>query len=286
MKKVRDLVERVKLEVSCNKTKVIASGLILSGLVVFTSGCTFGVSVGRADTVTKVEYDKANETISEYKEKVELKQSTINELDKDKQELQSKIDSAKDYFELDENEKAIVDKKIEEVNKATEEQKEAEKKAKEEEERAKKEAEEKAEAERKAAEEEAKRQEEERIAQEQAALQPYRDATAYLQQAAKSTGYDFKVNLNESTKTIEIVYDSGDTSVSDLRNIGYDDETILSLVDFEACYSSSQNLAVVGYQEVVAVYGISDVKVTVTAKIGGEKICTFNQNGECVYSIF
>ena len=127
MKKVRDLVERVKLEVSLNKTKVIAGGLILSGLVVFTSGCTFGVSVGRSDTVTKVEYDKANETISEYKEKVELKQSTINELDKDKQELQSKIDSAKDYFELDENEKAIVDKKIEEVNKATEEQKEAEK---------------------------------------------------------------------------------------------------------------------------------------------------------------
>ncbi len=44
------------------------------------------------------------------------------DLVKDKQELQAKIDSAKDYFELDENEKEIVDAKIEEVNNATEEQ--------------------------------------------------------------------------------------------------------------------------------------------------------------------
>lgn len=135
-------------------------------------------------------------------------------------------------------------------------------------------------------EEEAKRQEEERIAQEQEDLQPYRDATAYIQQEANKSGYPYDVHLNESTKTIEIVLDTGDTSISDLRAMGYDDETIMMVADFESCYSSSQGLAVACYSEIVAIYGISDVKVATTFKLGGESVCTFNQNGDCVYSIF
>lgn len=125
---------------------------VLVSLLVGVTLC--GGLFGCSNTVSQEDYNKV----------VEEKETLVKnnkDLVKDKQELQAKIDSAKDYFELDENEKVLVDQKIEEVNNATEEQKEAEKKAKEEEERAKKEAEEKAEAERKAAEEEANRQAEE-----------------------------------------------------------------------------------------------------------------------------
>ena len=89
------------------------------------------------ETVSKAKYDevvKSNEQLVENNEN----------LVKDKQELQAKIDSAKDYFELDENEKEIVDAKIVEVNQATEEQLAQEKAQKEAEEKAKKEAEEEA----------------------------------------------------------------------------------------------------------------------------------------------
>ena len=94
------------------------------------------------ETVSKAKYDevvKSNEQLVENNEN----------LVKDKQELQAKIDSAKDYFELDPTEKELVDAKIKEVNEATEEQKAEEHAKKEEEENA-----------RKAEEEEAKRQEE------------------------------------------------------------------------------------------------------------------------------
>ena len=89
------------------------------------------------ETVSKAKYDevvKSNEQLVENNEN----------LVKDKQELQAKIDSAKDYFELDENEKEIVDAKIVEVNQATEDQLAQEKAQKEAEEKAKKEAEEEA----------------------------------------------------------------------------------------------------------------------------------------------
>ena len=86
------------------------------------------------ETVSKAKYDevvKSNEQLVENNEN----------LVKDKQELQAKIDSAKDYFELDENEKALVDAKIVEVNQATEDQLAQEKAQKEAEEEAKRQAE-------------------------------------------------------------------------------------------------------------------------------------------------
>ena len=89
------------------------------------------------ETVSKAKYDevvKSNEQLVENNEN----------LVKDKQELQAKIDSAKDYLELDPKEKELVDAKIVEVNQATEEQLAQEKAQKEAEEEAKKEAEEEA----------------------------------------------------------------------------------------------------------------------------------------------
>lgn len=111
-------------------------------LVSVLIGCMFlGVGCGD-ETVSKAEYDKVVESNEQL---VENNENLI----KDKQELQAKIDLAKDYFELDPTEKELVDAKIKEVNEATEEQKAEEQAKKEEEENA-----------RKAAEEEAKRQEE------------------------------------------------------------------------------------------------------------------------------
>ena len=89
------------------------------------------------ETVSKAKYDevvKSNEQLVE----------NIENLVKDKQELQAKIDSAKDYLELDPKEKELVDAKIVEVNQATEDQLAQEKAQKEAEEKAKKEAEEEA----------------------------------------------------------------------------------------------------------------------------------------------
>lgn len=116
MKKVRDLVERVKMWVEFDKEQAIVAGILVGSLTVFG----LGWFVGDYGTVSKTMYD---DVIEEKETLVKTNEGLI----KDKQELQSKIDSAKDYFELDENEKVIVDQKIEEVNKATEEQKEAEK---------------------------------------------------------------------------------------------------------------------------------------------------------------
>lgn len=116
MKKVRDLVESVKMWVKFDKEQAIVVGVLVGSLTIFG----LGWFVGDYGTVSKTMYDDAIE-------EKETLVKTNKGLVEDKQELQSKIDSAKDYFELDENEKVIVDQKIEEVNKATEEQKEAEK---------------------------------------------------------------------------------------------------------------------------------------------------------------
>lgn len=116
MKKVKDLVESVKMWVKFDKEQAVVAGILVGSLTIFG----LGWFVGDYGTVSKTMYD---DVIEEKETLVKTNEGLI----KDKQELQSKIDSAKDYFELDENEKVIVDQKIEEVNKATEEQKEAEK---------------------------------------------------------------------------------------------------------------------------------------------------------------
>ena len=58
-------------------------------------------------------------------------------------------------------------------------------------------------------------------------IQPYIDAKDYLQEELDDTEYNFYVSLNKDTKTITITINEGDTSVSTLRNLGIDDETII-----------------------------------------------------------
>ena len=94
------------------------------------------------DTVSKKDYDTLQSSFNDTTKELE-RVKTENEM------INNQIESAKDYLELDQSEKELVDAKIKEVNEATEAQIAEEKAKREEEERLRKEA-----------EEEAKRQEE------------------------------------------------------------------------------------------------------------------------------
>ena len=99
------------------------------------------VGCGEA-TVSKKDYDTLQSSFNDTTKELE-RVKTENEM------INNQIESAKDYLELDQSEKELVDAKIKEVNEATEAQIAEEKAKREEEERLRKEA-----------EEEAKRQEE------------------------------------------------------------------------------------------------------------------------------
>ena len=117
-----------------------------------------GGLVGCGNTVSQEEYNELQESNKEIEEKLD---SVSKERDDYKKLYEENKEEAKLYLELDDNEKQIVDAKIDEVNKATEEQLAQEKAQKEAEEKARKEEEE-----RQKAEEEARKQEEQRKATE------------------------------------------------------------------------------------------------------------------------
>ena len=182
------------------------------------------------ETVSKAKYDevvKSNEQLVENNEN----------LVKDKQELQAKIDSAKDYFELDENEKEIVDAKIVEVNQATEEQLAQEKAQKEAEEKAKKEEEER----KKAEEEAARKAEEERKAQEEAERKAAEEEAKRQAEAHKyETGLTWEQIAREGRvgelgkfegKIVQVMSGSGFTQYRVAINGDYDTIMLIEVLD-------------------------------------------------------
>lgn len=94
--------------------KVLVSLLLGVTLVGGLVGCGNTVSQEEYDTLNS-KYEKQMQYTENWKEKSEDLQGKNNELNE-----QVKI--AKEYLELDENEKTLVDAKIDEVNKATEDQ--------------------------------------------------------------------------------------------------------------------------------------------------------------------
>ena len=82
--------------------------------------------------VSKGKYDKIKNELSVQKTENAQNKNKIKGLNKENDKLREKIESAKNYLELDENEKEIIDTKIDEVNKATEDQLAQEKQAQEE----------------------------------------------------------------------------------------------------------------------------------------------------------
>ena len=202
------------------------------------------------ETVSKAKYDevvKSNEQLVENNEN----------LVKDKQELQAKIDSAKDYLELDPKEKELVDAKIVEVNQATEEQLAQEKAQKEAEEEAKKEA-----------EEEAKRQEEAK-------------KDSHIGETMTFTTSDYSGTVGDWTLTINNVYKTDERNMFEdpinqvvvieytVENISIPNDDFYCNLEFDAEFYNSDGYKVGAYPGGDAVYNLAEgMKANGTAYIG------------------
>ena len=173
MKKVSVKELQAKVEGFMNEhAKKIILGLLIA-TVCGVGGCSLE-DAGRVKNGKEAkELAKQVETLNKDNKELEDKN---NSLEKEVESLEKKVEIAKDYLDLDDNEKEAVDAKIVEVNEATEqkkaeeqarkEQEEKERKAKEEEEKKAKEEEERAKRE---AEEQARKEQEEKEKQEKTA---------------------------------------------------------------------------------------------------------------------
>lgn len=219
-------------------------------LVSLLIGCmVLGVGCGE-ETVSKAEYDKV---VKSNEQLVENNENLV----KDKQELQAKIDSAKDYFELDENEKELVDAKIKEVNEATETQIAEEKAKKEEEEKAKK-----------AAEEEAKKAEEAKRA-------------SHIGETMTFTSSDYSGVIGDWTLTINNVYKTDERNMFEdpinqvvvieytVENISIPNDDFYCALEFEGEFYNSDGYKVSSYPGGDSVYDLAEgMKANGTAYIG------------------
>ena len=131
------------------------------------------------ETVSKKDYDTLQNSFNDTTKELERVKTANGILETENETLNNQIESAKDYLELDQSEKELVDAKIKEVNEATEAQIAEEKAQKEAEEAAKKQAEE--EAKRKAEEEEKARKEEEERQKAEAEAHKYETGLTWEQ---------------------------------------------------------------------------------------------------------
>lgn len=219
-------------------------------LVSLLIGCmVLGVGCGYA-TVSKAEYDKV---VKSNEQLVENNENLV----KDKQELQAKIDSAKDYLELDPTEKELVDAKIKEVNEATEAQIAEEKAKKEEEEKAKK-----------IAEEEAKKAEEAKRA-------------SHIGETMTFTSSDYSGVIGDWTLTINNVYKTDERNMFEdpinqvvvieytVENISIPNDDFYCALEFEGEFYNSDGYKVSSYPGGDSVYDLAEgMKANGTAYIG------------------
>lgn len=115
MKKVRDLVERVKMWVKFDKEQAVVAGILVGSLTIFG----LGWFVGDYGTISKTMYD---DVIEEKETLVKTNKGLVE----DEQELLGKVTSASNYLELEEDEKSLVDSYIQEVTEKSKEEKEIE----------------------------------------------------------------------------------------------------------------------------------------------------------------
>lgn len=126
MKKVRDLVERVKLGVTKNKDSVIKGAMVAGSCVIFLSGCTLGVGLGRNNTVSQEEYESISGELEATKNSLDIKKSTVDNLRENNKELKEQVDDLehqlvsisiepyKDTIELIQSQKSYYDMSDEE----------------------------------------------------------------------------------------------------------------------------------------------------------------------------
>ena len=221
---------------------------VLVSLLVGVTLC--GGLFGCGNTVSQEDYNKV----------IEEKETLVKnnkDLVKDKQELQAKIDLAKDYFELDPTEKELVDAKIKEVNEATEEQKAEEQAKKEEEENA-----------RKAAEEEAKRQEEAK-------------KDSHIGETMTFTTSDYSGVVGDWTLTINNVYKTDERNQFEdpinqvviieytVENISIPNDDFYVNLEYDGEFYNSDGYKVGAYPGGDAVYDLAEgMKANGTAYIG------------------
>ena len=236
-----------------------------------------GSLVGCGNTVSQEEYNELQENNKEIEEKLD---SVSKERDDYKKLYEESKEEAKLYLELDDNEKQIVDAKIDEVNKATEEQLAQEKAQKEAEEAAKKQAEE--ETKRKAEEEEKARKEEEER-QKAESEKKYIDATNFIKECADTSGYKFDITRNGNK--IDIYYNAGgDIKVSELIKQGISKEEIISMSGYDNLRNIYKETASSFQQQVNSLYS-EDIIITIAVAFNGETCYKVDGNGTVIIDL-
>ena len=236
-----------------------------------------GGLVSCGNTVSQEEYNELQESNKEIEEKLD---SVSKERDDYKKLYEENKEEAKLYLELDDNEKQIVDAKIDEVNKATEEQLAQEKAQKEAEEVTKKQAEE--ETKRKPEEEEKARKEEEER-QKAETEKEYIDATNFIKECADASGYKFDITRNGNK--IDIYYNAGgDIKVSELIKQGISKEEIISMSGYDNLRNIYKETASSFQQQVNSLYS-EDIIITIAVAFNGETCYKVDGNGNVIIDL-
>ena len=216
-------------------------------------------------------------------EQVRVLENDNKELNNKNNSLEEKVEVAKDYLDLDDNEKGLVDAKIVEVNEATEqkiaeekarkEQEEAERKAKEEAEKKAKEEEERA---KKEAEEQARREAEQKEAE-------YKEVESFVRNSASQSGGNYVITREGNIITCTL--NAGNTSISEAkRNAGVDSATLRNLISYDSFVQDIVNGAI-EIQSIVDSNFNTDVEIRMVVKYGGEKAIEVDGQGNVLYDI-
>ena len=280
MKKVSVKELQAKVEGFMNEhAKKIILGLLIA-TVCGVGGCSLE-DTGRVKNGKEAkELAKQVETLNKDNKELEDKN---NSLEKEVESLEKKVEIAKDYLDLDDNEKGLVDAKIVEVNEATEqkiaeekarkEQEEAERKAKEEAEKKAKEEEERA---KKEAEEQARREAEQKEAE-------YKEVESFVRNSASQSGGNYVITREGNIITCTL--NAGNTSISEAkRNAGVDSATLRNLISYDSFVQDIVNGAI-EIQSIVDSNFNTDVEIRMVVKYGGEKAIEVDGQGNVLYDI-
>lgn len=270
MKKVSVKELQAKVEGFMNEhAKKIILGLLIAA-VCGVGGC----SIEDSEKVKNFEKaERLSDLVKILKDDNKELEDKNKSLEDKNKSLEKKVEIAKDYLDLDDNEKELVDAKIVEVNEATEqkiaeeqarkEQEEAERKAKEEQEE--KERKEKEEAEKKAKEEEERaRKEAEEQARREAEAQKYNTGLTYEDIARNPAGNAGKL-LTFSGKILQVIKANGCTQYRMAVDDNYDQ---VVLIEIDNKLLSNGNIL---EDDHITIKGMFIMEYTYTTVLGAEK---------------
>lgn len=280
MKKVSVKDLQTKAEGFMNEhAKKIILGLLIAS-VCGIGGCSLE-DAGRVENGKEAkELTKQVEALNKDNKELEGKN---NSLEKEVASLEKKVEIAKDYLDLDDNEKELVDTKIVEVNEATE-QKKAEEKARKEREEAERKAREEAEKKAKEEEEKKKREAEEQARREVEAKEgEYKEVETFVRKSALQSGYNYVITREGNIITCTL--NAGDVSISEAkRSAGVDSATLRNLLNYDS-YVQGIISGTMQMQSIVDSNFNTDVEIRMVVKYGGEKAIEVDGRGNVLYDI-